>query len=105
MEASFIIPLYNCRAHSRECLRTLQDTLPPGLAHEILLVDDGSTDGTRTWLATLPSPVRVLLNERNLGFAGTCNRGAAAARGRLLFFLHNDLVLLPGWFEPMREPH
>jgi len=103
MEASFIIPLYNCRAHSRECLRTLQDTLPPGLAHEILLVDDGSTDGTRTWLATLPSPVRVLLNERNLGFAGTCNRGAAAARGRLLFFLNNDLVLLPGWFEPMRE--
>lgn len=47
MQVSFIIPLYNCLAHTRECLRTLQATLPPGLDHEIISVDDGSTDGTR----------------------------------------------------------
>jgi GT2 family glycosyltransferase len=103
MQVSFIIPLYNCLAHTRECLRTLQATLPAGLAHEILFVDDGSTDGTRAWLAQLPAPCRALLNERNLGFAGACNRGAAAARGELLFFLNNDLVLQRGWFEPMRD--
>lgn len=102
MQASFIIPLYNCLALTQDCLRTLQATLPAGLVHEIIFVDDGSTDGTRAWLATLPAPCRVLLNEQNLGFAGACNRGAAAARGELLFFLNNDLVLLPGWFEPMR---
>jgi GT2 family glycosyltransferase len=99
VQASFIIPLYNCLAHTREALRTLQATLPPGLEHEVILVDDGSTDGTREWLATLPAPCRPLLNERNLGFAGACNRGAAAARGRRLYFLNNDLVFLPGWFE------
>jgi len=124
MQVSFIIPLYNCLGHTRECLRTLQATLPAGLAHEIILVDDGSTDGTREWLATVgpalvagpplataPHPglptsgsptIRVQLNDKNLGFAGTCNRGAAAATGDLLFFLNNDLVLLPGWFEPMQ---
>jgi GT2 family glycosyltransferase len=101
MQASFIIPLYNCLAHTRACLRTLQATLPAGLAHEILLVDDGSTDGTRDWLATLGPPCRALLNEHNLGFAGACNRAAAETRGDALFFLNNDLVLRPGWFEPM----
>lgn len=102
MQASFIIPLYNCLELTREGLRTLQATLPTGLVHEIIFVDDGSTDGTRDWLSRLPAPCRVLLNEKNLGFAGACNRGAAAARGELLFFLNNDLVFLPGWFEPMR---
>ena len=102
MQVSFIIPLYNCLAHTRECLRTLHASLPAGLAHEIIFVDDGSTDGTREWLRTLPAPCRVILNDKNLGFAGACNRGAAAATGDLLFFLNNDLVLLPHWFEPMR---
>jgi GT2 family glycosyltransferase len=103
MQASFIIPLYNCLEHTRECLRTLQATLPASLGHEIVFVDDGSTDGTREWLASLPFPCRSELNAANLGFAGACNRGAAVARGEILFFLNNDLVLLPGWFEPMRD--
>jgi len=101
MLVSFIIPLYNGLALTQECLRTLRATLPPGLRHEIILVDDGSTDGTRDWLRSLPPPGRALLNETNLGFAGTCNRGAAAATGKFLIFLNNDLVLLPGWLEPM----
>lgn len=109
MQVSFIIPLFNGLAHTRECLRTLQATLPAGLAHEIIYVDDGSTDGSREWLASLPAPCRFLLNEKNLGFAGACNRAAATTQGELLFFLNNDLVLLPGWFEPMRallrRPH
>lgn len=102
MEVSFIVPLYNCLPLTQAMLASLQQTLPPGLQHEIILVDDGSTDGTREWAKTLVSPVRAALNEKNLGFAGTCNRGASVASGELLFFLNNDLVLLPGWFEPMQ---
>ncbi len=64
-------------------------------------MDDGSTDGTRDWLRSPGPHCRAVLNERNLGFAGACNRGAATARGEFLFFLNNDLVLLPGWFEPL----
>lgn len=103
MQASFIIPLYNCLPFTQDCLRTLQATLPARLDHEIIFVDDGSTDGTRAWLTSLPKPCRAILNEHNLGFAGACNRGAETATGELFFFLNNDLVLQPGWFEPMRD--
>ena len=101
MKVSFIIPLYNCLPLTQAMLASLQATLPAGLMHEIIFVDDGSTDGTRPWLAKLPAPCRTVLNEINLGFAGACNRGAAAATGEFLFFLNNDLVLLPRWLEPM----
>jgi GT2 family glycosyltransferase len=101
MKASFVVPLYNCLPLTQAMLASLQATLPPGFAHEIIFVDDSSTDGTRGWLADLPAPCRALLNEKNLGFAGACNRGAAAATGDALFFLNNDLVLLSGWLEPM----
>lgn len=105
MEVSFIIPLYNCLALTQACIASLQASLPRGLAHEIILVDDGSTDGTRDWLRGLGEPFRVVLNERNLGYATANNRGAALARGRLLALLNNDLVLARGWLEPMLAVH
>ncbi len=101
MQVSFVIPLYNCLSFTRETVASLQATLPRGLAHEIILVDDGSTDGTREWLAELTAPFRVVLNERNLGYAAANNRGAALATGKYLALLNNDLVLTPGWLEPM----
>lgn len=105
MEVSFIIPLYNCLPHTQACVASLQASLPRDLAHEIILVDDGSTDGTRDWLQGLGEPFRVVLNETNLGYAGANNRGAAVARGRLLALLNNDLVLARGWLEPMLAVH
>lgn len=114
MQVSFIIPLFNNLALTRACVASLQSTLPAGLAHEIILVDDGSTDGTREWLKTLgestgpatpAAPFRVALNDRNLGYAATNNRGVEAARGRFLALLNNDLVLTRRWLEPMLAVH
>ena len=101
MSVSFVIPLYNCLPLTQAMLVSLQATLPACLEHEIILVDDGSTDGTREWLATLGPGFRVVLNERNLGYAGANNRGVAAATKELVALLNNDLVLTPRWLEPM----
>ena len=105
MQVSFVIPLLNNLALTRACVESLQATLPRGLAHEIVLVDDGSTDDTRAWLATLAPPFRVVLNERNLGYAIANNRAVAIAHGKYLALLNNDLVLLPRWLERMLGAH
>ncbi|HNC23436.1 MAG TPA: glycosyltransferase family 2 protein [Opitutaceae bacterium] len=107
MRASFVIPLYNCLPLTQAMVASLQASLPADLSHEIILVDDGSTDGTREWLRTL-DPARgfvVVFNERNLGYAGANNRGAALARGEFLGLLNNDLELSRGWLEPMLAVH
>jgi O-antigen biosynthesis protein len=105
VQVSFVIPLLNNLALTRACVESLQATLPRGLAHEIILVDDGSADGTRAWLATLAPPFRIVLNERNLGYAIANNRAVALARGKYLALLNNDLVLLPHWLERMLGAH
>jgi O-antigen biosynthesis protein len=103
---SFIVPLFNCLALTQAMLTGLRATIPPGTSYEIILIDDGSTDGTRAWLATLDDPrIQIRLNERNLGFAAANNRATAVARGELFIFLNNDLILLPGWLEPMFAAH
>lgn len=105
VQVSFVIPLFNNLALTRACVESLQATLPAGLTHEIILVDDGSSDGTRAWLATLAAPFRVVLNVRNLGYAAANNRAVAVASGHHLALLNNDLVLLPGWFERLLAAH
>jgi GT2 family glycosyltransferase len=100
---SVITPLFNCLGRTRAMVASLQAAMPPGISYEVILVDDGSTDGTREWLSTLGEPFRVVLNSGNLGFGAASNRGAAAARGELLAFLNNDLVLAEGWLWPMME--
>lgn len=106
LEVSFLVPLYNCLALTQAMLVSLRTHLPAGLSHEIILADDGSTDGTRAWLGTLAGAgLHVLLNDRNLGYAATMNRAAARARGSQLVLLNSDLEFTSGWLEPMRRVH
>lgn len=98
---SFVVPLYNHLELTQAMLASLRETTG-GVRYEIMLIDDGSTDGTREWLRSLAEPdLRVVLNESNLGYAAANNLGAQLARGTFLALLNNDLRLLPGWLEPM----
>jgi len=104
MRVGFITSLHNHLPLTQAMWTSLTATLPRDLAWEIVCHDDGSTDGTRDWLRQLAASdprVRVILAERNVGFAAGNNAAARAANADILFFLNNDLVLLPGWFEPM----
>jgi len=99
---SFVIPLYNRLDATRRCLESLAATVR-GRSGEIVLVDDGSDDGTPELVRGLQEPYRWLCNETNRGFAATVNRGVQASRGPILCLLNNDTVLFDGWLEPMLE--
>jgi len=99
---SIVIPVYGNAALTRQCLRTLLAE-PPAVAHEIVVVDDASPDGTPAMLAGFGDTVRVVSLSRNQGFAAACNRGAAEARGDRLVFLNSDTVPRPGWLDALDE--
>lgn len=62
---------------------------------EVVALDDGSTDGTREYLAARAGQLRVELNEENLGTYGTLNRGLELARGEFIAVLNDDDVWHP----------
>lgn len=69
--------------------------------YETILVDDCSNEVSSFEEEFQSSLIQVIRNEKNLGFARSCNRGAAAARGRHLVFLNNDTIALRGWLEEL----
>jgi GT2 family glycosyltransferase len=100
MKLSVVTALYNCLDHTKAFLNSLEHSCF-GRNYEVILVDDGSTDGTRDFLRTLNSKFRVIEMPENGGYAKANNVGARAAQGEVLVFLNNDIILLPGWLEPM----
>lgn len=99
---SILMAVFNRLDLTRLCLPTLERSLV-AIDHEIIIVDDGSTDGTRDFLRTLPSPYRVVLNEDKGNFAINNNRAAALARSDTICLLNNDTELPAGWLEPMLD--
>jgi len=100
MKITFIIPTYNTLALTQKCLETLRSTVDLD-NHEVFIIDDVSTDGTREYLQTLPSNYRIVYNDANQGYGRNCNQAAQAARGDLLCFCNSDLIFLKGWLKPM----
>jgi GT2 family glycosyltransferase/glycosyltransferase involved in cell wall biosynthesis len=95
--ASIVIPVFNHLAHTLVCLRALA-AHPPGVAVEIIVVDDGSSDGTQTVLPQIEG-LRYHRRAANGGFIAACNDGLALARGDYVVFLNNDTVPQPGWLD------
>ncbi len=96
MQISFIIPVFNQLAHTQACVESLRTHVPADIAHEVILVDDGSDAETLHYLRSLDGPFRCLCNESNQGFAAATNRGAQAATGHWVCLLNNDAELTAG---------
>jgi hypothetical protein len=100
-EISVVIVTWNGKHHLEGCLKataTQVDVDP-----EIVLVDNGSSDGTVDFVRSRFPSVRIVALGENRGFAGGNNAGARAARGEFLAFLNNDTVPDSMWLRTLRD--
>ena len=97
--ASVVIPNWNGAAHLPVCLGALRAQTYPHL--ELILVDNGSTDGSKELVAEQFPEVRLLALEHNLGLTGGNNTGFAAAKGEILISLNNDTEADPHFVEAL----
>ena len=90
-DVSVVLPCYNERDHVELEIKRIRAALDAaGMRHEVICVDDGSTDGTREVLEAIPG-IRVILLPRNQG-SGTARRiGTQQARGRVVVWTDADL--------------
>jgi len=95
---SVIIPTLRGRGWLPACLRALHAQTYRNF--EVIVVDDGSSDGTREWLATQPD-IRVIRNETNAGFAVACNQGMRTSTAPFVALLNDDTEAEPGWLEAL----
>ncbi|HEY2901038.1 MAG TPA: glycosyltransferase [Polyangia bacterium] len=96
---SIIVPVWNQWALTWKCLMAIA-AHTADVPHEVIVVDNGSTDDTAAALRALEG-VRHRRNDTNLGFGTACNQGAQMARAPLLVFLNNDTEPQPGWLSAM----
>ncbi len=104
-EFSVVVPTYNREEILPEVLAALE-AQEGGPSFEVIVVDDGSTDGTGAWLQShsFAYPMQLLVQE-NRGPAAARNAGVAAAKGRWVAFLGDDTVPSPGWLAAHRQAH
>ena len=101
LKISVIIPAYNAERYIATAIKScLSQTYAP---HEIIVVDDGSTDGTAEVAESFPSPVRVIRLSENMGASVARNRGVQASTGDWLAFLDADDWFLPEKLELQRR--
>jgi GT2 family glycosyltransferase len=98
---SIVILTMNELAYTKACVAAIAAHTPE--PHEIVFVDNGSTDGTPEWLDTVAN-ARVIRNGANRGFAAGANQGIAAATGERILLMNNDVVVTEGWLSRLSRP-
>ena len=99
-EVSIVMVVRDAAAAMLRCLTALA-RLPETIAFEVVLVDDGSTDGTADVLQGIEGDIVTLRNEEPAGFGPACDQAVAAASGALLVIIGHEVVPVDGWLQTL----
>ncbi|MDQ2774689.1 MAG: glycosyltransferase [Acidobacteriota bacterium] len=102
--ASVVIPNWNGRDLLQKFLPSVIDALRSNPENELIVVDNASTDGSVEFLRENFPRIRVLAQERNLGFGGGSNAGFQAAKNDVVVLLNNDMRVEPDFLAPLLAP-
>lgn len=94
-ELSIVIVSYNARRDLEACLASLTAD-PPRISHEVVVVDNASTDGSADAVAAMAPSVRLVRQTQNKGFAAGNNVGIKRTTGELILLLNSDTLAAPG---------
>lgn len=93
-EVSVVIPNYNGKKYLKDCLNSvMQQDFPE---FEFIVVDNGSQDGSVTWLEANYPHIRIIALQENTGFCGGVNAGIRASKGQYVLLLNNDTIMQQG---------
>jgi GT2 family glycosyltransferase len=103
MHLSIIIPVFNNYSYTKKCILSLnQSNLT--YKHEIIVIDNNSTDNTARFLSILNfKNLKLIQNKQNFGFAYACNQGARQAFGNHIIFLNNDTEVTANWVDGLTK--
>ena len=100
---SVVIPSWNGREHLERNLASVLGALADNPDHEVIVVDNASTDGTAEFLREKFPTVRILSLDENRGFGGGANAGFEHARNPIVLLLNNDMRVEKGFLAPLVE--
>lgn len=103
VDVSLIIISLNSRHFLVDCLRSIKSSEWRDVTYEVIVVDNGSTDGTVQMLPQEFPEVRLIANPRNFGYCKAGNQGAAIARGRYFMHLNDDILIVDDAFPKLVE--
>lgn len=97
---SIVLVCWNNKEYLDQCLKSLYDT---GMRHsfDVIVVDNGSTDGSQQMLAEKYPEVKIIQNDSNLGLGKASNQGIEATNGKYVLLLNNDTIVNGASFDTM----
>lgn len=104
LRATVVVVNFNGGAFVLECVESLSQQQAPGVAVEIVVVDNASTDGSDRQIAQFYPDVRIVRSPKNVGFAGGVNLGIANSSGDVVVLINNDAVAAPGFIAAIVAP-
>lgn len=99
---SVIVASYNSRSLLERCLESLY-AHPVRRPFEVLVADDASTDGSAEMVRRRFPRARLRVNPRNLGYARSNNRAMAESRGRFIYLLNSDAIVMEGALDALAD--